>query len=147
MRRGAAFAALLVLAPTATALAQGESDQVLDARIRASAAAAQGLQGPLDGGWTLVGADGKLIFAFQIVDRPGGDGLEGVWRDLRRPVRPGDIGLIDGLQRAGTVLTINLTAKAGDPPTMISLTQGADGTWKGELREAGAVTQVTLRRN
>lgn len=145
--RGALMAALLALAPAAAVAQNDASDAAIDARIRASAEAAESLQGPLDGSWTLVSAAGQAIFALQIVDRPGGrDPLEGVWRDLRRPAAPGDIGTIDTLARGGDTLSIGFVAKPGQPAVSIELKSGADGRWTGELREAGVSTPVSLRR-
>lgn len=144
--RGALIAALLALSPAVVAAQEDTSDAAMDARIRASAEAAESLQGPLDGTWTLV-AGGRAIFAFQLVDKPGGrDPLEGVWRDLRRPASPGDIGVIDTLSRGRDTLTIGFVARAGQAPVTIELKSGADGGWAGELREGAAVTPVSLRR-
>ena len=43
------------------------------------------------------------------LDVPGGQSpLEGVWRDLRHPIVPGDIGFIDDLERGPGSLTITL---------------------------------------
>ena len=98
--RGGLIIAITALAPM-VALAQPNQDNAVDERIRSSAAAAEALQGPLDGPWTLVSTAGTPIYAFQLVDRPGGQGVvEGVWRDLRRPSMPGDIGLIDQISRS-----------------------------------------------
>ena len=145
--RGALVAAVLALTPAAAAAQNDASDAAIDARIRASAEAAESLQGPLDGPWTLVSAAGRAIFAFQIVDKPGGrDPLEGVWRDLRRPPAPGDVGIIDTLARGSDTLTIGFIAKPGQPAVDIELKSGPDGQWTGELREAGASTAVSLRR-
>jgi hypothetical protein len=145
--RAALLASLLALAPV-SALAQGEGDDsLIDARIRASAEAAENLQGPLDGAWTLVSAAGRPLYAFQIVDKPGGrDPLEGVWRDLRRPAVPGDIGMIDSLSRGLDFLVLTFSVKAGDPPVMVQLKSGPDGGWAGQLREAGVTITVKLRR-
>jgi hypothetical protein len=145
--RGVLAAAVLALTPLAGAAQNDASDAAIDARIRASAEAAESLQGPLDGAWTLVSAAGGAIFAFQIVDRPGGQGpLEGVWRDLRRAPTPGDIGVIATLTRGSDTLTIGFVAKPGQPAIDIELKSSADGQWTGELREAGASTAVSLRR-
>jgi hypothetical protein len=140
---------LLALTPS-LALAQNDansaSDAAIDARIRASADAAESLQGPLDGHWTLVGADGAAIYAFQIVDKPSGtEPPEGVWRDLRRPAMPGDIGLIDVMVRNPGALNISFIARAGATTTIV-LKSGADGVWSGQLTEGGRTTPVTLRR-
>src|SRR5580693_1753769 len=106
MRGAVIIIAIATLAPL-IALAEPYSDNAVDERIRSSAAAAEALQGPLDGPWTLVSAAGSPIFGLQLVDKPGGQGaIEGVWRDLRRPATPGDIGLIDQIARSPTSLTI-----------------------------------------
>jgi hypothetical protein len=145
--RGGLIIAVAALTPV-LALAQPESDNAVDERIRGSAIAAEALQGPLDGAWTLVSAAGTPIFALQLVDKPGGQGaVEGVWRDLRRPATPGDIGLIDQIARSPTALTITLSATPGQSTVMISLRPDPTGAWSGELREGAAVTQVKLRRN
>ena len=147
MRGGIIIIAIAALAPV-LALAEPYTDNSVDERIRSSAAAAEALQGPLDGPWTLVSAVGTPIFAFQLVDRPGGQGaLEGVWRDLRRPSTPGDIGLIDQIARSPTALTITLNATPGQPTVMIALHPDPTGMWSGELHEGEATTQVKLRRN
>jgi hypothetical protein len=148
MRRGALILILLALGPATVRAQPDDRDNIVDARIRASAAAAQSLQGPLDGAWTLVGPSGQAIYAFQIVDKPGGaDSLEGVWRDLRRPSVPGDIGMIDALGRGPGTLTLSFSVKPGDPPVIVELRNGPDGGWAGRLREAGGTVQVSLRRN
>jgi len=138
---------VLVTALAAAARAQDiGADNVVDARIRASAEAAENLQGPLDGGWRLLGQDGKPIYAFQFVDKPGGgDPLEGVWRDLRRTSTPGDIGLIDSLQRRPGALTVSFVTRPGAPAVTVLLRAGPGG-WTGELHDAGAVTLVSMRR-
>lgn len=146
--RGGVIIAVAALAPV-VALAQPPlGDNATDERIRSSAAAAQALQGPLDGAWTLVSAVGTPIYTFQLVDKPGGQGpVEGVWRDLRRPATPGDIGLIDQIARSPAALTLTLSATPGQSTVMISLHADPAGMWSGELREGAETTQVKLRRN
>jgi hypothetical protein len=151
MRGGVIFAiaaAVSALAPMA-APAQPDVDNAVDARIRSSAAAAQSLQGPFDGAWTLVSAEGAPIIDFELVDKPGGQGaVEGVWRDLRRPSAPGDIGMIDQIARSPAALTLTLNASPGQSGVvMVSLHPDATGMWSGELREGADVTQVKLQRN
>jgi hypothetical protein len=126
----------------------GGDDDYLGRRIGESYEAAESLQGPLDGAWTLVSASGDALYAFELVDKAGGRApLEGAWRDLRRPAVVGDIGMIDSLARVGQTLAISFAAKDGAPATTVSLTCGADGVWSGELNEAGTVIQVRLRRS
>lgn len=146
LRAGLTLAALL--AAPATALAQDESDNVIDDRIRSSAQAAESYQGPLDGAWTLVAANGgRALYAFQLVDKPGGQSpLEGVWRDLRRPAMPGDVGFIDSLTRGPQSLAIAFVAKPGDPAVSVALKSDAAGFWSGDLHEGAVVTPVRLKR-
>jgi hypothetical protein len=140
----AALAIAALLAPGA-ALAQAIDDGVGE-RVHASALAAESYQGPLDGAWTLVSTSGNALYAFQLVDKPGGDSpLEGVWRDLRHTPTPGDINAIDSLSRAPGSLTISFTATPGQAVT-IELRSDAFGVWSGDLRQAGADLPVKMRR-
>jgi hypothetical protein len=118
----------------------------IDERIRASADAAQSYQGSLDGPWTLVATrDSKPIYAFQLIDKPGGQSpVEGAFRDLRLPPVPGDIGLIDLIERTPQGLSIAFSPKPGAPRVTIELRPTATG-WTGELLEAGVLTRVRLR--
>jgi hypothetical protein len=144
--RAVLILAALTLMP-APALAQGGEDNTVDARIRASADAAESYQGPLDGAWTLVTTTGQRLYAFELVDKPGGQSpLEGVWRDLRRPAAPGDIGMIDTLTRGPQSLTLGFTAGPGEPPVTVELKSDAAGFWSGDLKEGGADTKVRMRR-
>src|SRR5271165_4228998 len=81
-RRVEAGAALIGLA-VALGLAARSAPQASDLTIRMqeSAAAAQALQGPLDGTWALSDAQSQPLFMFQIADPAGGAGqLQGAWR-------------------------------------------------------------------
>lgn len=136
-------------AAASNAVEAGETvtDNAIDDRIREAAAAAEALQGPLDGAWTLVAASGQPLYAFQFVDKPGGlDPPEGVWRDLRRPSGPGDIGLIDSMARGPGSLTLSFAARPGAAPVAIELKSGDAGGWSGQLHEGGVTINVMLRR-
>ncbi|HLY78936.1 MAG TPA: hypothetical protein VKQ70_06150 [Caulobacteraceae bacterium] len=136
----------LLLAP-GVALAQDPGNPV-DTRVGESFNAAESYQGPLDGSWTLVSASGQTILAFQLVDRPGGQSaLEGVWRDLRHPMVPGDIGFIDGIVRGPATLAITLNATPSSPAVTITLHTDPTGAWSGTMHENGADAPVRLRRN
>jgi hypothetical protein len=140
-----ALAPVLAYAPQASA--QAETGNPVDARVASSFSAAESFQGPLDGSWTLVSASGQPIYAFQLVDKPGGhDPLEGVWRDLRHPATPGDIGFIDSVVRAPETLSITFNAASGAPAVTVTLRAGPDGAWSGTMRENGAEAPVKLRR-
>jgi hypothetical protein len=116
-----------------------------EARLRASFAAAQGLQGPLDGRWTLSdgGAD---LYDFQIVDT-GSAPLEGVWRDLRRPAVPEATGFLSDIERNGGRLTFQFQPRQSGPATVATLTATPDGHWSGDLEDGGRRMVVALRRN
>jgi hypothetical protein len=119
-------------------------DMAYDSRIRASFAAAEGFQGPLDGGWTLATADGQGLYALQLVDRR--DRLEGVWRDLRRKGAIDASGVLDDVARQGPDLTLRFAARSGGPASVANLHGAADGGWSGEFSEGGQKRPVTLRR-
>ncbi len=115
-----------------------------EARIRGSASSAQGLLGPLDGGWTVRGADGAALYGLQLVDRGGGGGLEGAWRAMGGS---GRVGLIESLDRQGSLLTIRINRGSGRPLTVLVLTAGADGSWAGDISDEAGTRAVTMRRN
>lgn len=116
--------------------------QVYELRVKGSVAAAQNLQGPLDGGWKVTGADGVQIYALQIVDKAGGYGeLEGAWRDVRRPGTVGSTGLIEDLRRDGDVIIARFSPKGGQSSTLTLRPAGYE-RWSGELAENGASVAV-----
>ena len=118
-------------------------DLAYDSRLKSSYASAQGFQGPLDGGWTLAAKGAEDLYALQLVDRA--DRLEGAWRDLRRKGALGASGLVDDIQRMGTDLTLRFAA--GGAAFVTATLHGAyDGSWTGELTEAGRTRAVVLRR-
>ena len=107
-----------------------------DSRLTSSKASAQGFQGPMDGGWTLI-AGGRELYILQLTDRNGA--VEGAWRDPRRPGALDASGFIDQVQRAGDDLTVRIGA--------VTMTlHAADGRWSGELSERGRTELVSLRR-
>ncbi|USQ96086.1 hypothetical protein [Caulobacter sp. RL271] len=126
--------------PEASATPGGEltKAQVYELRVKGSVAAAQNLQGPLDGAWRIAGADGGQLYALQIVDKAGGAGeLEGAWRDLRRPGSVGSTGLIEDLRRDGDTITARFSPKVGES-SVLTLRSTVEERWSGELAENGA---------
>jgi hypothetical protein len=116
--------------------------QIYELRVKGSIAAAQTLQGPLDGGWRVSGPDGAQLYALQIVDKAGGYApLEGAWRDVRRPGAVGSTGLIDDLGRNGADLVIRFTPKGGQASILTLRPQG-ETRWAGELVEEGRTQTV-----
>lgn len=129
-------------APSASGAALSTA-QVYEMRVKGSIAAAQNLQGPLDGGWRIVGADGAQIYALQIVDKPGDTGvLEGAWRDVRRPGTVGSTGLIEDLRHDGDDVVVRFSPKAGQASTLTLRPTGYE-RWSGELIENGARVAVS----
>ncbi|WP_199743575.1 hypothetical protein [Caulobacter sp. 602-1] len=127
-------------APTGAELTKA---QVYELRVKGSIAAAQNLQGPLDGGWRIVGADGGQLYALQLVDKAGGYGeLEGAWRDVRRPGAVGSTGLIDDLRRDGGDVVVRFSPRGGQSTTL-TLRSSGDERWSGELVENGATQAVS----
>ncbi len=123
------------------------TDQAWDNRIRASVAAAQSMQGPLDGRWILYDSEGKGLFIFQFVDPAGERGpLEGVWRDLGRPAGSLAYGMVISLQREGANLTAAFAPHTPGPLVSLNLQGLGDGRWTGEMTDNGAKVPVTLRR-
>ena len=113
------------------------ADQAYDSRLRSSAAAVRGFQGPMEGAWML-SAGGRPVYALQLVDRGGH--VDGAWRDLRRTGALDGSGYIDEVRRAGGDVTIRLAAD------VIAVLRAADGRWTGRLTEGGRSETVTLVR-
>ncbi len=123
------------------------SDQ-LDQRIRGASAAAQVLQGPMDGAWSLQGPEGDALYSFLFVDpnRPAAT-LEGAWRDHRRGEGMSATGVIANLQRTANLLQASFYPKGGAETATLSLIQNADGGWTGQLVQGGVTTPVRMIRN
>ena len=120
--------------------------EAYDLRVKGSILASQGLQGPLDGGWAIEGPDGAPLYALQLVDKVGGyDGLEGAWRDARRPGSVGSTGLIDFVDRSYNGFLARFSPRPGRLATL-DLTPRGDGSWSGKLNEGGVETRVVARR-
>lgn len=120
-------------------------DLSYEARMRSSFNSAQGLQGPLDGTWTLR-AGGAELYDLQLVDSGSGN-LEGAWRDPRRRGATDASGFIDTISRVGGQLVIRLTPRPGAEPSILMLNSDSSGAWSGELTERGERRSVTMRRN
>jgi len=114
------------------------AEKVYEMRVRGSIAAAQNLQGPLDGGWKIAGPDGAQIYALQIVDKAGGSGeLEGAWLDVRRPGTLGSTGLIEDLRHDDGEMVVRFSPKGGQS-SVLTLRPAGETRWSGELTENGA---------
>jgi hypothetical protein len=116
--------------------------QVYELRVKGSIAAAQSLQGPLDGAWRVTGADGTQLYALQLVDKAGGLGeLEGAWRDVRRPGTVGSTGLIEELRREGDDIIVRFSPRGGQSSVLTLRSSGYE-RWTGQLAENGAAIAV-----
>ena len=138
--------AILPIPPPETSTAPDGSPtraQVYEMRVKGSVAAAQSLQGPLDGGWKITGADGGQIYALQIVDKAGGYGeLEGAWRDVRRPGSVGSTGLVEDLRRGDSGDIVVRFSPRGGQSSVLTLRPAGYERWAGELAENGATVAV-----
>ena len=117
-----------------------------ETRLRSSFASAQGMQGPLDGAWTLSTTGGQPLYSLLFVDKGRGQ-LEGAWRDPRRRGATDSSGFMAGVQRIGAQLSASFQTRPGAAATTITLNSAASGTWTGVLDEAGTRTNVTLKRD
>lgn len=117
-----------------------------ETRLRSSFASAQGMQGPLDGAWTLSTTGGQPLYALLFVDKGRGQ-LEGAWRDPRRRGATNSSGFMTGVERIGSQLVARFQSRPGAALTSVTLNPGASGTWTGVLDEAGTRTDVTLKRD
>ncbi len=122
------------------------TDLNYESRLRASIASAQGLQGPLDGRWVMRTASGAQLYSLQLVDT-GMGGLEGAWRDLRRPGALDASGFVDEIRRAGAQLYFRFETGGGHQATSAQLDPRADGSWEGELFDNGQRHKVILKRD
>ena len=135
-----AFLGALVLASATAAPAPGD----LTARMRESAAAAQALQGPLDGGWVLTDHRGRILYVLQVTDPAGDDPrLAAAWRAAEVPSRAGPV---DAIVRRGRRLTVGFEDPARGDAITVSLRRRDAGTWTGLITESGRAAAVKLRR-
>lgn len=112
------------------------ADLAYDSRIKASMAAAQSFQGPLDGGWTLSGPGGDL-YAFELADKDGA--IEGSWRDLRHPGGISASGFVERVEAGDGELTVRFGGR-------VAVLRAEEGRWRGRLTEDGRTEAVSLRR-
>jgi hypothetical protein len=122
-------------------------DAAFEGRMRDSFDAAQALQGPLDGRWTLYDAGGRALYAIQIVDPAGGGGpLQAAWRDPRDSSPLGALGVVSDIARTGGALRLSFTGRGGLINTLL-LWRDPHAGWSGRMVEGGKAMRVTLRRD
>jgi hypothetical protein len=117
-------------------------DEAYAAVVRGGAAIAQERQGPLDGAWTLVAADGGRLYDFQLVDSGHSLAAEGAWRAVDAARRSGF--MLVGREAGRT--TLRFFEPGGSSPILVELEPMIDGSWRGRLLRAGTATPVTMRR-
>lgn len=122
------------------------AEQGYENRMRSSFAAAQGMQGPLDGAWTLRSDAGQAVYTLLLVDKNNGR-LEGAWRDPRRPGSRDSSGFLAAIQKIGTQLTASFYPSPGAGAVTLTLTPLGNGEWTGELTEGGARLGVVMSRD
>ncbi len=113
------------------------------ARLRESGVAAQALQGPLDGTWTLRDDRNGAPLVLQITDPADGGPLEAAWRE---PGAGGAVGLVKAIVRRGDRLSISFVCSDRADPVSLRLKRRGAGLWSGDLVEGGQGRPVTLRR-
>jgi len=128
----------------------------IGANINAAYANAESVQGPLDGRWRLVGADGTDLFAFVMADTggapssraatPDAPAIEGAWRDLRRPGALAASGFLQSVVHATDAVEIRFYEADPSAPTVVKLRADAAGAWSGDLVEAGSSRPVVMKR-
>jgi hypothetical protein len=144
----------LQTAPPAPMEAPGAPDQA--ASVQSAFAAAEAMQGPLDGIWRLNDASGRTLFIFDLSDAggppaplaasPDHPGVEGAWRDPNRPGKADASGFMDNIQREGARLSIRFVEGPDQANATVNLALGRDGVWRGALSGAGPRQAVTMIR-
>ncbi|MGH7024264.1 MAG: hypothetical protein ACREEB_11835 [Caulobacteraceae bacterium] len=107
-------------------------------RIASSAAAAESLQGPLDGTWTLKDARGRTLAVFQIGDPAAGGPLQCAWRGPNGALGPANCRRERG--------RLSLRFQADGAPARARLRRVRSGDWRGLAWGAGRARAVTLRK-
>ncbi len=122
-------------------------EQYYDRGIQGAYQAEQSMMGTLDGLWSINTPEGQPIFTLVLNDPPGGVGLEGAWRDLRRGSDAASIGVIDRVSREGQSLLLQFHGGDRIEPTILHLRREPDGRWRGDLDDAGQKMSVTMARS
>ena len=126
----------------------GSDDPFYAATVRGGAAAAQGRQGALDGGWTLAAPNSGPLYAFQLSD-PGEGTIDGAWQAIGSAGAPARApsGFIALIGRESGRLSLRFMEPRAAQPTVVVVEPTADGSWRGELvRDQALPTPVIMRR-
>jgi hypothetical protein len=132
-----------LLAALALAAAPPPPTGPLSERIRASAATAEALQGPLDGTWTLYDTHRRGLYELQISDPAGGFGpLDAGWRGLGPRARAGGV---TELSQTDGVLSLAVGDTHGGI-LFLSLRRRGANLWTGWATQGERRLRVSLRR-
>lgn len=132
----------------------GAPDQ--QASVQSAFAAAEAMQGPLDGIWRLNDAAGRTLFIFDLSDAGGPPAplaaspdhptVEGAWRDPNRPGKADASGFVASISQGGGHLTIRFVEGPDQASAAVDLALGRDDVWSGALSGAGPRQAVTMIR-
>lgn len=123
-------------------LAPPSANATFDARMRDSAAAAQALQGPLDGAWVVRGLGGGKLYILEIADPPEGAGiLQAAWQSPE-----GVMGPVDAIARAGGRLNLSFSLGVGRGHVQLTLRRLSRQEWRGWMWSQGMSHAVRLMR-
>ena len=123
-----------------TPAAQSQIDQ----RMHESAAAAQALQGAMDGRWILCDQHGRALFVFQIVDRAGDSRrIEAVWSPAGKLAATEPVRAVDFIRSDGAGLWLRFAAAEGE--IRMDLHRLGHHRWRGRI--LGQAGMVTLKRD
>jgi hypothetical protein len=116
--------------------------QAYGARLGESAAAAQALEGALDGRWTLRDARGRTLYLLEIADPAQHAGpLQAAWTDPAT----GAMGPVETLSREGERLRVVFAAPGG--AVGIELWNPRGHGWRGRLVQNAVRRAVRLTRD
>ncbi len=119
-------------------------DTAFGQRMRDSAAAAQALQGPLDGRWTLTDAKGHTLYLLEIADpAQGAAPLTAAWSDPRTRA----LGGVETISRAGDHLRLAFAPDPSGGTVRLSLRRLKGGVWSGRAASQGRERPVRLKRS
>lgn len=134
----------MIAALAALLLAAQPPGEDLGPRIADSAAAAQALQGELDGTWVLWDGRGRTLFVLQITDPPGGQGpLEAAWRG---PKAGSPMGLVTRIEHVGNQLFLEFATGDDTAVTRFRLVRRPGMGWRGVCSGPHGQQRVRLAR-